>query len=330
MSDKPHLILWGGSWEPLSAPLTPETIDSHAKVSYVFLKEALSRYFEITGLDEFDKIASAELQENTIGVLSTFQAGFTQLKEKRPDMFKAIYPKLRGKMFSIIDETTSRRTCEDILFTVIKPDYSFKNRLQNFISPSKARYMGWCASPAYCYPEPSEKMFTIFLDHGHYAGSDYTHVFIEALASLEKEARFEVFLQGNNGVALWDFSMPWTDEIYKRANKVPWAEMMAHYRRADLFCLTHKESAGLSSIEAAMSGARLVVPHIKGDAFLHPALLAPPLDYVSTECEGEAVKACLQEQIAKGVDQARLHETMAKVSSWDQAAQRIYKALAGA
>ncbi|MCB1652297.1 MAG: glycosyltransferase [Alphaproteobacteria bacterium] len=323
---KPHLILWGGSWEPLNEALTPENIDSHAKVSYVFLKEALSAHFDVTGIDEFDKIGALELRKDTLGVLSTFQAGFTQLREKRPALYQKIAPLLCRKKFSILDETTGRRTCEDKLFTVIPPDYALKNKLQNFLSPSRAYHMGWCASPAYCYPQ-EDQTFTVFVDHGHYAGDDYTDVVMQALRSLDADVR--VFIQGNDGVMEWDLSQGWRPETYQRANKVPWAQMMSYYRRAHLFCLTHKESAGLSSIEAAMSGARLVIPHLNGQAFLHEGLLQPPLDFKLVACDVEALRTCFEEQIQRGVDKQANHKALKEHSSWDQAAQRIYDVLAG-
>ncbi|MGB0719450.1 MAG: hypothetical protein ACPGRX_03200 [Bdellovibrionales bacterium] len=327
---KPHLILWGGSWDADAKPIVLGDLDSHAKVSLFFLKDALSRYFSLSCIENFDAIVAGifdHLREDTIGVLSTFQAGFTQLRQKKPEIYQKIVPHLKGKKFSIIDETTFRRTCEDRLFTVIAPDFAVKNRLHTLLSPSKAHYMGWCASPEHCYPE-DKKSFTVFVDHGHYAGIDYTAMVMDALAKTKAERPIRVFIQGNAGVREWDLAVPWAQETYERANKVPWAQMMAHYRQADLFCLTHLESAGLSAIEAAMCGARLIVPKTNGRAFLHGGLLKPPLDFVCVDCDAEALRACFAAQIRMGVDRQRNHETLKAGNSWDQAAQRIYNVLA--
>lgn len=326
MSKKPHLILWGGSWLPLDEPLSPDNVDSHAKVNYVFLKAALSKYFDITGIEELEKIKDVQLQDNTVGVLSTFQAGFTQIKSKKPEIYDAIKDKLKGKMFSIIDETTFSKTIEDRLFTVIPTDYAVKNRLQSLFGKTKYHHMGWSAEPEYCYPEPSD-IFTIFIDHGHYAGTDYTHLFMVALKELNAKHNFRAFIQTNQGVEQWDFNNDWHNETYERENKIPWRTMMEYYRQSDLFCLTHLESAGLSSIESAMCGAKLIVPELNGRSFLHRGLLKAPIDYVHVDCSKEAIIKALDRIFSDGVDKKRNYEAIKATNSWDLAAERINKAL---
>jgi hypothetical protein len=327
---KPHLILWGGSWEPLDRPLTLEDIDSHAKVYYYFLKKALLQHFSISNIENFEAIETVPdlIRNNTVGVLSTFQGGFGQLYKRMPSLYKTISFLLKDKKFSIIDEVPLRVTNEDHLFTVIPAGKSLKGFIKSLLNPAHVHELGWCADPHHCYPQNNDK-FTIFVDHAHYAGSDYTTVILNACRALNEKYDFRVLIQTNNGVEDLEISKLWHNEQYVRANKIPWPEMMEAYRKTDLFCLTHIESAGLSSIEAAMCGARLLIPKLNGVSFINRALIHDRMDVLMPKCNVADVKKAISDSIKKGIDRKANHAQLSVKNNWSVAAKNIAKALIG-
>jgi hypothetical protein len=126
-----------------------------------------------------------------------------------------------------------------------------------------------------------------------------------------------------------EISKLWHNEQYVRANKIPWPEMMEAYRKTDLFCLTHIESAGLSSIEAAMCGARLLIPKLNGVSFINRALIHDRMDVLMPKCNVADVKKAISDSIKKGIDRKANHAQLSVKNNWSVAAKNIAKALIG-
>ena len=326
---KPELVIWGGFWEPRERPLSLDKLNSHASVSCYFLSEALAAHFKVTQLSSFAAAADLMDHPEAVAALSTFQAGFSRLKKDEPETFAAVRRGFPGKLCSIVDLLSFGAYDEDVLFTVIPPGISLKNRLKRWRSGAEVHHMGWCAAPDHCRPRKKDKVFTLFLDHGHYAEDDYTNLFIEALNRLSRDKKnppMRVLVQGNEGVFEWLLGTPWHNERYHRAAKVPWPEMQAFYGRSNLFCVTHQESAGLGVIEAAMSGATVLVPG-NPHPLISPELIATGLPHILADCTIEGLAAAISEAMAKGDQRADNHARLSRSHSWSIAAANIATAL---
>jgi glycosyltransferase involved in cell wall biosynthesis len=326
---KPKLIVWGGFWDERQNPLTLNNLNSHASVSCYFLSEALAEQFDVVQISSFHDAKRLLEHTDAIAALSTFQAGFTRLRQENPDEFDEIRRSFAGQFCSIVDLVSLQKYAEDILFTVIPPRPALKERLKRLASGAKVRHMGWCASPEYCRPSDKDGPFTIFLDHGHYAEDDHTDIFIEAigrLAANKKIPSMRVFVQTNRGVEEWQPGTPWHGERYQRASKVPWSELQGYYGQSDLFCVTHRESAGLGVIEAAMSGATIVIPE-KPQPFISADLIATGLPHILMDCTPDAVEQVLLKALEKDVDRTARHDRLKKTHGWNIAATNIGAAL---
>ncbi|MEL6746948.1 MAG: hypothetical protein AAFO79_03930, partial [Pseudomonadota bacterium] len=164
-----------------------------------------------------------------------------------------------------------------------------------------------------------------FLDHANYAGDDFTGIFIDALNNLACAPgipAFQVRYQGNDGIVDHPLGQPWVDEPYDRQRKVPWTEMMKQYAHVDLFCVTHRESAGLGVIEAASSGATVVVP-TAGTPFIARELLNDTLPHRTTALTAAAVRQIIGDLLVQGIDRQANHDCVSKAHDWSLAAQRI-------
>lgn len=325
MSAKKKIIVWGGFWDDRTEPLTLSDLNSHASVNCYFLSVALQRHFNVVQLPSFDSIDCALEHGDAVGVISCFQAGFTRLKLRSAKSFNAVKEAFPGKLASIIDLISMQRYAEDFLFTVLPLEISFKERVKRKLSGSKVRYIGWSAAPEYCFPEDVGH-FGVFLDHGHYAGTDYTGFYISALNKAVQEIgndRLKVYVQGNDGVKVLEFPFSWGGEVYQRAAKVPWTDLQMFYRRASLFCVTHQESAGLGAIEAAMSGAKLIVPNLNG-TLINKSLLDTGVEYDEVPCDAFGMYSAIVKNAKRTIDERRkLHQRLSLTHSWDNAADRI-------
>jgi len=326
---KSELVIWGGFWDESDGPLALDELNSHASVTCYFLSQALAAHFDVIQISSFLDAEAILNHPDAVAALSTFQAGFTRLSQERPDTLQAIKQRFSGRLCSIVDLVSFQSYAEDILFTVIAPRMTLKERLKRLRSGAAIHHMGWCADPAHCRPRRKDKVFTLFLDHGHYAEDDYTHLFIDALNTLsqnEKTPPMRIFIQANQGIEEWPLGTPWHGERYQRASKVPWTKIQEYYGRCDLFCVTHRESAGLGVIEAAMSGAVTVIPK-NPTPFISPDLIATGLPHVLTDCTANAIAGAISAALKSGIDRQSNHERLAKSHGWNVAASSIARAL---
>jgi|TARA_Y100000782_G_scaffold71573_2_gene77344 glycosyltransferase involved in cell wall biosynthesis len=319
------IIVWGGFWDDRSKLLELSELNSHASVNCYFLTKALERHFNVIQLPSFESIDAALEHEDAVGVISCFQAGFTRLRAKSPLVFSAIKKTFPGKLGSIVDLVSLQRYAEDFLFTVLPLEASFKEGLKRRLCGAKVRYIGWNAAPEYCFPE-DVGTFDVFLDHGHYAGTDYTGLYVSALnrATLEfGQGRLKVYVQGNEGVKLLDAPYRWDEEAYQRAAKVAWEDMQSFYRKCSLFCVTHQESAGLGAIEAAMCGAKLIVPNNNG-TLISKSLLDTGVEYDEAPCDEMGLYRVIVNNADRTIeDRKNIHQKLSSTHSWNRAADRI-------
>lgn len=334
MTGKPKLIVWGGFWTDRTEPLRLDDLNSHASVTCYFLSEALARHFEVVQIPCLNGIVSALDHPDALGVLSTFQAGFTQLRDKKPDLHARIAGRIPGLRCAIVDFPVFRRYQEDILFCVLPRTDGLRDRLREIMNGAERVQMGWCAAPAICTPAPRGPgaPLSIFVDHGHYGGPDRTATIMDGInrfATTRTPDPISVTYQGNRGIAAFEIGSQFADPPYERENKVPWQEIQSHYARADIFCVTHRESAGLAVIEAAMAGAHVLVPEEDGSPFIHRALLDTGLPHTLCACTPEAVAAALSDIADGKLDATGQHRRLADSHGWHRAAGRIAERFMG-
>lgn len=324
---RPTLIVWGGFWNDRTDILHVEELNSHASVTCYFLSEALRKHFEVIQIPGFDSLEIALDYPEAVGVLSCFQAGFTRLKGRNPGLFGEIKKAFSGQLASIIDFVSFHRYAEDHFFTVLPVGRGRKEKIKHFFSGASVHHMGWSADPQSCYPVTSD-IPRVFLDHGNYGGADHTSVFVRALSKLKIDPslpKFEVFFQGNNGIEPVALDGSWKSEQYDRQAKVSWLDLQKIYRTCSVFCVTHRESAGLGAIEAAMCGAQLMVPD-DGSPFINARLLTDQLDYTVANCEESSLARALKVAIGTSMSRReKAHERLSNTNSWAIAAERIAK-----
>lgn len=329
-TSKLKLIIWGGFWEKRLAELEIHELNSHASVTCFFLTKELRREFDIIQIPGFYSIANALNHPDAVAVLSTFQAGFTRLRQDDSKLFHEIKTVFKNKLYSIVDFVSFRSYAEDCLFSILPINNGFKQLIKSLKSGATISDLGWCAAPDICTPNLNETDVTIFLDHAHYAGDDYSHIFIKALNQLsrsEKIGNFKVLYQGNRGIEHWILGQNWHNELYNRGAKVPWVEIQQAYAKSHIFCVTHKESAGLGVIEAAMSGAHILVPYDK-TPFIRQELLDSGISHSKIRLDVNSIIAALKQIIIyKKYDRLAQHEKLRQTHSWAVAAQNISRSV---
>lgn len=326
---KPKIIVWGGFLTERDTPLSLDELNSHASVTCYFLSAALREHFNVVQISSFLGAENILEHGDAVAVLSTFQAGFTRLFEKNSRLFNEIKQTFSGKLTSIVDFISFQHYAEDILFTVLPSNNSAKERIKRVRARAKIVHMGWCADPIHCSPGTKENEFTIFLDHGNYAGEDYSGEILEACNRLAKEKDlkpFTILYQGNSGIEFFTPGDKWHGERYIRAQKTSWQEIQKNYSKIDVFCVTHRESAGLGVIEAAMSGAHILVPNIE-TPFIRTELLNSGVPHTIVECEADAIATALAQIMASGVDRKANHAQLTLTHGWDRAAINIARTL---
>ncbi len=331
------MVIWGGNRKKLLL----ENIDSHASVSAYFLTKYLSRYYNIVNLLDMDDPEQLLDHLDADIMLSTFQYGLTSriVQKGKKELFLKIREKCGGKLCSIVDRVSYKTYFEDILFTVLPaPPRVMGNIIAKkcFNQGIQFHRMGWCADGGECYPETiPEKTINVFVDHPAYSPrDDCTHQYYLAFCRIMKKhpiSFINAYHQSNQGIVKWKPDETYNYQSYLRNNKVPWKKIIDYYRRCQIFCVTHPESAGLAVIEAAMSGAKIYIPVHKVLApFVSKELIKDGINYRTfryfnfNRLGSRRIIKAFQKDMKQGFNRKRLHEKLSKTNSWEVAARRIH------
>ena len=325
------IIVWGGFWDRRRGSLAVSELNSHASVTCFFLTQALQSEFEVVQISGFHAIEDALQHQDAVAVLSTFQAGFTRLYEDDPVTFGRLKLAFGSRLMSLIDFVSLKRYQETQLFTVLPPRNNLKQILKHRFAAKSVNWMGWCASSEYCRPVATDR-FQVFVDHANYGGEDHSQTIFNALShvcSSSSVPELDMAVQTNNGIETWSSDKNFPDFDFQRTSKVSWLEMQAAYGRSSLFVVTHRESAGLAVLEAAMAGARIIVPKKNGRPFINDALLSTGIDYIIAECDEYSLATTIARELTSGVDRTLNHKRLAATHDWAVGARRIKEVLTG-
>jgi len=329
------LIVWGGWWKA-DTPVQAGNINSHASVTAYFLTKYLRRYFDVVNVYDFYKVRRILSHNDAYACLSTFQTGFTRLPEKgMKDVYGEIRRRFRGKLCSVADGAYRARYLEDILFTVRPPRWNAARLASRiFGGHTEVVRMGWPADTDVAYPEPVEKgKVNIFVDHSWYTGgADCSKEYFYALKEIKRRSPgydIDVYRQNNEGVVKWDLDREYSEPLFIRARKVPHELMLEFYRKCHLFCVTHPESAGLAAIEAAMCGARLVVPRSARRHYISKDLLEDGVSYVTTGLSAVSIRRTIEREIERGIEREANRKPLLKNNTWAVAAMNVSRAIKG-
>ena len=306
-------------------------LNSHASVTCFFLTKALQSDFEVVQISGFHAIEDALQHQDAVAVLSTFQAGFTRLYEDDAVTFRRLKSAFGSRLMSLIDFVSLKRYQETQLFTVLPLQKNLKQIIKHRVAAKQVNWMGWCASSEYCRPLPTDRL-QIFVDHANYGGEDHSQTVFKALSHVCRNSNvpeLDMAVQTNNGIETWSSDRNFPDFDFQRTSKVSWLDMQAAYGRSSLFVVTHRESAGLAVMEAAMAGSRIIVPKKNGRPFINDVLLSTGIDYTITECDEHSLATAIARELKGGVDRALNHKRLAATHDWTVGARRIKEALTG-
>jgi len=323
-------------------------MDSHGSVNAYFLSKALKdKARVIVNIVQMDhpELLLEHLDADLI--ISTFQYGFTSriINKKKQKIYQKIRKGYNGLLCSIIDDNYSRRYYEDVLLRVLPETQNLTKKIFRAIyhklcnTNLRVVNLGWSADPEECFPkEIANNEFNVFIDHGPYDlnEKDLTDTYIKALVKLKANSSdrvINVYIQNNNGIIELNIDKEYKSELYIRINKVAWPEIISYYQKSHIFCVTHRESAGLAVIESAMCGTKIYVPReLNGKHYISKSLLSQGVNYYSFKIEKNStsnvskVLAQLQDDLDSYKDRQSVHDKLRKSNSWQNAANNVIKA----
>lgn len=155
--------------------------------------------------------------------------------------------------------------------------------------PGRSAWIGWAADSDLFRPEKLDDVLTIFVDHKYYIdpSTDWTERLLAGATQFAKEyeeglygymgdkKKARVIFLGPDGIE--EISPPEIrvrelgDNRREFLARVPQREIAAALNAADIYVVTHKETMGLATLEAAMAGALILAPR----NFMRSELLYP-------------------------------------------------------
>lgn len=247
-----RIAVWG-SRNALQSPLSSIT-NTHDLRSWFITKELYNRQVEV----DFYKFAwEIPILERKVDhfICTTNAGGLTRcVNEHGIDIMNGLRPFVKGKICEMSDRSPLQ-SVGDLFFTMTPENFENKT----------ARYIGWAADEELCSIR-KESPPLILVDHSLYVqGPDFSDVVAKGLSRVRLD--FHAYQITNSGVRLMPLE-GYQPEMFNRKKQAPYDEICDWYSRASIFIVTHAESLGISVIEAAMAGARIL---------LYPTAIHEPL-----------------------------------------------------
>ncbi|WP_434462189.1 hypothetical protein ACMV5L_01825 [Serratia plymuthica] len=182
-------------------------------------------------------------------------------------VISVLQSRFHGAVTQICDGALYDKVPVDINFTI--KDVPDINEITPRLNESSLTWnipVGWGADESLFYPEPPEKeTLSIFVDHANFdCKTDYSLTIIMNIAQgrstflAQGYSQLRVRTLTDDGVI--DINL---DEISVRPFTrchVPNEQLAAELRGCDIFIVTHRESIGLTALEAAKCGAYILCP----------------------------------------------------------------------
>lgn len=258
--------------------LQKEHITNYSNMlSYYIAKEFYNRGYNLFFLPPSKFKADNACLESTISFLEKKDidlvlAPGVRFFSRFPKEFIATFTqKAKSVIAHIHDGSLLDNVPVDVTYTV-KDDRNLYigNEANRFIRHIKNNYyIGWAADHEIFYPEQGEKELNVFVDHSTFTETapDYSLNILMHLKKLKQKLEstpiqtfnsLKVITLGNKGLIECDLDNISIEPYTRKA--VPLPEFAKALRQAHIFFPTHKESIGLSVLEAAFCGALVVSP----------------------------------------------------------------------
>jgi len=228
---------------------------------------------------------------------------------------KALVNISNNKVCSYGDITEIHRSSiKDTIFSVLIND-NIKHNIYK---------IWWCGDKEYLYPEQNTTgNINILLDHIDYSplrkhNNDIFNVYRQALIELSKKYPLEVKIIADPNVI--KFNLEKEKEYPFGRGKNRWIDMIPHYRKTHIYCVTHKESGGLTVMETGCCGASVIIPN----GFINP-ILASEVNSYPCQAEYKSIKVAIENAILNFNLQKNLE--IANRYTWDDTIQKILKVM---
>lgn len=182
----------------------------------------------------------------------------------------------------------------DLIFTIVKPLFTPESE-RWFTHKEKYIYAGWGADPNFFYPDKGEK--ALYFDHNKQRL--WLKKYYEIYDKVISEMDITVFKTVDN-------------------KRIPWNKIREYFRKSHYYCDTLYGESSLTRIEAATSGALLVIPK----PCFFPRTVGS-LEYIIWDTEEELIKA-----LNIDTNPQKIREKALK-HSWIKTAERIIQGLQG-
>ena len=182
-------------------------------------------------------------------------------------------------------------------------------------------YIGWAADPDLLYPEQDPNELRVLIDHCYYKSGqpDYTEaltkqaVMFKSTGAWKKHWRSMRVRRLINGGAEDVYANDAMLKTFDRKH-VPFPEIAREYRKTHVFVCTHKESVGLTCLEAAYCGAIVAVPN----GFLYDDRLATVRHI---KFDGDQIP---WPEVLDAID-IKLSAEVARAQSWERVVDRMLR-----
>ena len=123
-------------------------------------------------------------------------------------------------------------------------------------------YIGWAADPDVLYPDQRWDQLRILIDHPYYKSGtpDITEAVTQDVLAFANSRMWRGRFEHINVRRLVNGGAEDATAVTNQFDRkhVPFTDIAREYRRTHIFCFTHKESVGLTGLEAAYCGALVI------------------------------------------------------------------------
>ncbi|GEM_PF-5232766 len=312
----PMRILVVGDSRMLTRPLLRDSIDSWHTVNGFQISKWLQELGHNVEIEKMEAFIDEEKLHINEGDLFDFALIVHNYPSERPGepLFSNIRKHLpeNGLICSICDDDANI-FYEDFRF--------FSTRKNPGSNEGGKKQIFWGSDPELYYPDKDHNKVRILLDVWYYLERewDITKEIFDSCKEYVLSGEFQKTHEKDIELVAWGEFGAFTvskenpdGRLVNRPPRIPTEDFVSEFKKADIFVVTHSESLGLSVLDAAMAGCKIIVPVADrgyGRRFIQPDLLSTvphvkfdfgdgPLeipwgDFVEIENVNEIRKECL-------------------------------------
>lgn len=260
---------------PGKIPVKKEDISCFTEVFNFFLPKAMENFASVSTAwipkedgQKLKKIFSEIDVANYDAILTLGLRFYSTISKETTNLIRS---RFKGILCQVYDGSRLDNDPVDVTYTFRDDLKIYQHNINNRLSRHTRfnKYVGWAADSELCYPNQDNSTLRILIDHIAYDDKqlpDYSNFILSSVKEMISSGVWKTKFNNvivrrlvSNSIEDVNFNDLKDNETYNRFS-ANFVDACKEYSKSHIFCVTHKESVGLTVLESAMAGSLPLIP----------------------------------------------------------------------